>query len=276
MEQAADRLLELIDEWLEEAGECSSNLKALARELMSLRENCNAVETVGSTVAVAGSLLAIGGAFFTGGASLALLGAVGGVGAGVSVVTKITEQFMTSSKLNSVKKIDKNCNEISEKIQSLFNQLRDECPSSETTQKDQYAVNEILKAISRRSGIGCFTYVTDFHDVVHGLVENDLVKAISKGLAVSLMGEFLSAFSLLSAAASKGGERVGKAVAIRGASRFLGGVVGLAFSLPEAIDNWTEAIKNKHETQASKSLRDTAEKIDDTRRNLTDKLSQIQ
>ncbi|KAK7938464.1 hypothetical protein WMY93_001790 [Mugilogobius chulae] len=58
-------LLSLIDEWLEEAEECSCNLRALAGELESLREGCNACETVGSTVAVAGSILSIGAAFFT-------------------------------------------------------------------------------------------------------------------------------------------------------------------------------------------------------------------
>ncbi|KAK7938465.1 hypothetical protein WMY93_001791 [Mugilogobius chulae] len=88
--------------------------------------------------------------------------------------------------------------------------------------------------------------------------------------------EVLSVFSLISAAASTGGAQIGKAVAIRGASKFLGGVVGLAFSLPEAITNWENAIKNRHETEASKSLRDTAEKTDQARRNLSHNLSQIQ
>ncbi|CAL9689728.1 unnamed protein product [Knipowitschia caucasica] len=276
MGSAADELLELIYKWLEAAKDCGSNLRGLAEELVSLREGCCAAETVGSTVAVAGSVVAIGAAFFTGGASLALwgMGVMGGVGAGINLATKITERFMSSNKLNRVTEIDQNCRKISNEMQALFQRLREECPCSDPDQQEQYVVEEILKAISRRFGLGYY-FCTDLSSVVYDIKENVLVLGVTTSLVCPLVGEVLAAFSLIRVVGSKGGAEVGKAVAIQGVARFLGGVVGLAFSLPEAIDNWKEAIKSNHETQASKSLNDTADQIDKVRNNLSDKLSQI-
>ncbi|KAK7929831.1 hypothetical protein WMY93_006226 [Mugilogobius chulae] len=254
------QLLNLIYEWIEKAEECSRNLRGLAAELESLREDCNAWETVGNTAAVVGSALAIGAAFFTGGASLALLGAVGGgIGTTVSLVTKITEHFKSSSKLERVEEIDKRCNRIADRIQELFDKIKKESPSGKSEEQDQYVVKEFLKAVSRKSGLDSDMNVKDLDDLIRVLLDNALLEG-----------------KLLSAAAKKGGEQIGKAVVIRGASRFLGGVVGLAFSLPEAIDNWTEAIKDKHETKVTKSLKETATKIDEAAENLSSKLKQIQ
>ncbi|KAI3359376.1 hypothetical protein L3Q82_002884 [Scortum barcoo] len=44
-------------------------------------------------------------------------------------------------------------------------------------------------------------------------------------------------------------------------SEVVGGAVGLAFALPEAIDSWTDQIKNNHVTKASQSLKDTSDTI---------------
>ena len=41
----------------------------------------------------------------------------------------------------------------------------------------------------------------------------------------------------------------------------VGGAVGMGFALYEAIDSWTDLIKNNHVTEASQSLRDTADDI---------------
>ena len=41
----------------------------------------------------------------------------------------------------------------------------------------------------------------------------------------------------------------------------VGGAVGMGFALPEAIDNWKDLIEKNHETEASRSLRDTADDI---------------
>ncbi|XP_072300075.1 uncharacterized protein [Eucyclogobius newberryi] len=209
MADIADKLLKLMYEWIEEAQDCSSNLRALADELVKLRNNCNTAETVGSTVAVVGSVLSIGAAFFTAGASLALLGVVGGVGAGVSIVTKITEALMSSSKLKRITEIDKKCTEITDEIKRLYDQLREKCPSSSDDQKDHYVTKEILKAISRRN---CLEIDTDiFDDAIRHLLRTGTVQAVTTGLVVSLVGEVLFMFSLLPSLALKGGAEAGKA-----------------------------------------------------------------
>ncbi len=41
----------------------------------------------------------------------------------------------------------------------------------------------------------------------------------------------------------------------------VGAAVGLAFALPEAIEIWKDQIKKNHVTEASQSLRDTADAI---------------
>lgn len=54
-----------------------------------------------------------------------------------------------------------------------------------------------------------------------------------------------------------------------------GGAVGLAFALPEAIDNWKELIKNNHVTEASQSLRDTADALLKISRTLREQLNNM-
>lgn len=313
MGTCADRLLSLMYEWLREARDCSSNLRALAQELESLREDCNAGEMVGSTLGVIGAVTSIAAAPFTGGASVVMMGAVtGGIGATISVVSKITEQFKASSKLKRVKEIDERCNEIADKIQELFEELRGQCPSSCTDEQDMHVVKEFLRAMARRNGLDIDSNIRDLDDLMRYLKKNVLVGVISRRLASSVIHEVLTVLqlfslmlegtvlpaatagakqigktvvtygasklegALISAAAKTGGKQVGKTVAIRGASRMLGGVVGLAFSLPEAIESWTNAIENKHETDASKSLRDNGKKIEKAAKKLSSKLSTIE
>lgn len=291
MSRSTDRLLKLIFDWIQEGEEYSSNLRALARELESLREKCNAAETVGSSVAVVGAVCLIGAGVatvLTGGAALPLLGAVGatcsGVGAGISVVSVITEHFQSSSELDKVKKIDKKCNDIAEEIQELFDKLKAECPSRNSDDKDRHVVSEILRTMVKQNGLADEIPIKDFDDLMNSLKENALFKGITRGLATSLLRkvlDVLTVFSLkmegkfLSNIVSKGGKQIVKGVVGKGAAKILGGIVGLAFSLPEAIDNWTEAIKKNHVTEASQSLRDTAKQIKEATEKLSNNLSEI-
>lgn len=50
----------------------------------------------------------------------------------------------------------------------------------------------------------------------------------------------------------------------------------MAFSLPDAIKTWGDAIKNNHETKASRSLRDTAKSIDDAIEKLTNRMDKTE
>lgn len=55
----------------------------------------------------------------------------------------------------------------------------------------------------------------------------------------------------------------------------MGGAVGLAFALSEAIDNWKDMIEKNHVTEASQSLRDTADAILEMTRTLRKQLDDI-
>ncbi|KAM9408141.1 uncharacterized protein KZ484_024338 [Pholidichthys leucotaenia] len=67
----------------------------------------------------------------------------------------------------------------------------------------------------------------------------------------------------------------GLRTALKGGARVLGGAVGMLFSLPEAIDSWSKAIEENHETEASKSLKVTAKEIQDAAQTLQKKLDEI-
>lgn len=258
MSGTADHLLRLIQDWTKEARECSSNLRALADELETLRRDCNIAGTVGTTVAVVGGV-AVAAAPFTGGASLAVGGAVvGAVGAGVSLGTSITEHFLSNGKLERVKQIDEKCSKIAAKIKQLFQKLRDECPSVNKDERDQHVVKEFITAMMRRSGQSPREIIARIQSIKH--MHNALVMDVLSVFSLRMEGVLL-------AMAAAAGKQLGK-VAIAGEAMAIGrvtgkflGVVGLALTLPEAIQNWTEAIQNNHETEASRSLREMAQKI---------------
>ncbi|KAI9523663.1 hypothetical protein NQZ68_025385 [Dissostichus eleginoides] len=54
-----------------------------------------------------------------------------------------------------------------------------------------------------------------------------------------------------------------------------GGAVGFAFALHEAIDSWKTMIKNNHVTEASQSMRDTANALDQMCRTLRNQVDDI-
>ncbi|XP_056144146.1 protein starmaker-like [Lampris incognitus] len=70
--------------------------------------------------------------------------------------------------------------------------------------------------------------------------------------------------------------KAGFKTAFKGGAMLVGGAVGLAFALPEAIDNWKDMIEKKHVTEASQSLRDTADEIENACRTLREELDEIQ
>ncbi|CAB1421297.1 unnamed protein product, partial [Pleuronectes platessa] len=53
----------------------------------------------------------------------------------------------------------------------------------------------------------------------------------------------------------------GMKTVLKGGGMLVGGAIGKAFALNEAIDSWTDLIKNSNVTEASQSLRDTAKAI---------------
>ncbi len=160
----ADQLLEMMFSWIEQRECCAEQLRELAQELESLRKKCNASECVGNSVSVVGAACLIGAGvatFFTGGAAAPLLGVAGavysGVGATISVVTKITEFFSSSDTIKKAQKIEKKSNEIAEEIQELFQKLKAErkkaCSFADPDDLDRHVMTEILSAMARRSGL---------------------------------------------------------------------------------------------------------------------------
>ncbi|KAA8587328.1 hypothetical protein FQN60_016190, partial [Etheostoma spectabile] len=172
----ADQLLELMFSWIEQRERCAEQLMKLARELESLREKCNFSESVGSGMSLVGAAGLFGAGVatvLTAGAAAPLLAAEllalgAGVGVAVSVVTKITEHFLSSHTLKTAQEIEQKGNEIAERIPKLFQQLKE---------------------------------------------------------------------------------------------KVVGGAVGMSFALHEFINNWKELIAKNHVTEASQSLRDTADAI---------------
>ncbi|KAK0141755.1 hypothetical protein N1851_020579 [Merluccius polli] len=283
----ADQLLELIFSWIDQRELCAEQLRKLARELESLRKKCNGSECVGSSVSVVGAACLIGAGaatVFTGGAAapfLAFLGGVySGVGVTISVVTKITEHFLSSDTMEEAQKIEKKSNDIAEKIQKLFKQLKEERKEGSSftdDELDRHVMTEILGAVARRSGlkqkiIDSMYERMDFFNAEPGYMRHNH-SFHNPNVMVALAGILMfftfegsgKKYKLLFAEGAKQlikqMSTTGLKTALKGGAMVVGGAVGMAFALPEAIDNWKDQIKNNHVTEASQSLRDTADEI---------------
>ncbi|XP_051275853.1 uncharacterized protein LOC127374500 [Dicentrarchus labrax] len=294
----ADQLLELMFSWIEQRERCAEKLRKLAKELELLREKCNAAECVGSTYAVVGSLSLIGAGVatvFTGGAAAPLLGVAGavcsGVGLTVSVASKIIEHFSSSDTMKEAQEIEKKSNKVAEEIQDLFRQLKAECSSTDPDEVDQHVMTEILKGMARRCGLKW--HLMDFKRIFVAIKRNIneiLFSPVVKVALVVKLASILNFFTFkvngkiykhlfnkgakeftipMTKIAEEGAKKLTKDMAktgfkkaFKGGAMVVGGAVGLAFELPEAIDNWKELIKNNHVTEASQSLRDTAKAIE--------------
>lgn len=195
----ADQLVELMFSWIKKRENCAKKLKKLADELETLREKCNSAECAGSTVSVIGAASLIGAGvatFFTAGAAVPALAIVGGiysgVGAAVSVTTKIIEHFSSSDTLKEAEKIEKENNETAKSIQNLFEQLKVEVkrmyPSANPDQVDRHVMTSFMGAVARRSGLKLninFSQHESFYLIEPGMRQNSLnTFAMTAGLTV--------------------------------------------------------------------------------------------
>ncbi|XP_028456306.1 uncharacterized protein LOC114570262 [Perca flavescens] len=285
----ADQLLEQMLSWIEQRESCAKQLKKLAQELESLREKCNASECVGSTVAVAGAACLIGAGVatvLTAGAAAPFLGLLGaaysGVGVAVSVGTKITEHFLSSNTMKETQNIEQKSNEIAEKIQKLFEQLKAErrevSSFADPDDLDRHIMTEILRAMARRSGLDRkinFRMLEDEPQFSFNIPRSIGLHRVyfSTPVMVGFLG--ILAFFTFEVSGKKHKFLFAKGVkqllklmsttafkrALKGGALVVGGAVGMGISLLEAIDNWKHMIKKNHVTEASQSLRDTADAI---------------
>lgn len=300
----ADQLVELMFSWIEKRENCAEQLKKLADELETLREKCNVAKCAGSTASMIGTASLIGAGvatIFTAGLAAPLLviaGVVGGAGVAVSVGTKITELFLSSDTLKDAEKIEKENNEIAERIQNLFGQLKVEVkrmyPYADPDQVDRLVISAFMVAVARRSSRGlqidfrrlandCFPSTQP--NKTSQLTKNVIVLV---GLGVGVLG-VLTFFTfkakgkicqdLIETAVIRLTQKIAKTgvkTALKRGAMVVGAAVGLAFALYDAIDNWTDLIKNNHETEASRSVRDTADDILKTCRVLREELRDIE
>nr|XP_029134548.1 uncharacterized protein LOC109989308 [Labrus bergylta] len=278
----ADQLLEQMFSWIEQREQCARKLKKLAQELESLRENWNASKAVGRSVAVVGAVCFLGAGvatLCTGGAAAPLLGLAGGVfsGLGISVITKITKHLSSSDTMKDAKKIESKSNEITTKIQKLFQKLKEERQQAGSftgpDDLDRHVMTEILGAMARRSGMHP-------HFIMQMLQRPKLFfnggpgsiglnqRAFNPELMVVFAG-ILSFFTLTAVS------KTGLKTVLKGGAMAVGGAIGIAFELPEAINQWKDLIEKNHVTEASQSLRDTANDLKKISRTLRKQLDKI-
>ncbi|XP_028268090.1 uncharacterized protein LOC114440035 isoform X2 [Parambassis ranga] len=299
----ADRLLDEIFSWIEQRESCAAKLRKLARELEELRKKCKATEFVGSSVAVAGAACLIGAGVVTlctGGAAAPFLGVLGaaytGVGTTISVAAEIIEHFISSDTMEEAQKVEKKSDRIAEEIQRLFRKLKTEKKevnrSADPDELDQHVMTEVMKAMARRMGVKHkinVTYINDepYFTLVGGCGLGGLKPMIVNEAMVSLAG-ILSCFAYqlngkkYKFLFTKGTEQLIKLIStngfktlLKGGAKVVGGAVGMAFALSEAIDNWKDLIKKNHVTEASQSLRDTADAIKKMTQTLREQLDSI-
>ncbi|KAK5856872.1 hypothetical protein PBY51_008436 [Eleginops maclovinus] len=282
-----DELVDLMFRWLEKRERCAKQLRELARELEVLREKCNASECVGNSVSVVGGACLVGAGvatLCTGGLAAPFLGFLGaaytGVGLTISLVTKLTEHLLSSKRTKKAQLLESESNRIAERIKHLFEQLRAECRkesfNADEDELEQRVIAKILAAIARRSGQKWT--VCDSIDLYSGSqisVNALLLKLVLPTVVVAGLAGILVFFAfrasgkkvkLLFAEAGQPliqkGATTGLKTALKGGGMVVGGAVGLAFSLPEAIDSWKEMIEKNHVTEASQSMRDIADAMD--------------
>ncbi|XP_030266950.1 uncharacterized protein LOC115578228 [Sparus aurata] len=274
---SADLLVELMFSWIEKRENCAMKLKKLADELETLRKKCNSAECAGSTASMIGAASLIGAGvvtFCTGGAAAPALAIAGGVGVGtgvtVSVTTKIIEHFSSSDTLKDAEDIEDNNNAIAEIIQNLFEQLKVEVkrmyPSADPDQVDQRVMTSFMEAVARRSDLKLnidFSKHESLDRTELGNRQNSrAVCGIFKDFPLKTAGKQSELFiAEATKQLIKEMSTAGLKTAIGGGAMVVGGAVGMGFALPEVIDSWKHMIENNHETEASRSIRDTADDI---------------
>ncbi|KAF1380247.1 hypothetical protein PFLUV_G00184850 [Perca fluviatilis] len=206
--------------------------------------------------------------------------AYSGVGVAVSVVTKITEHVLSSNTMKEAQNIDKKSNEIAEKIQKLFEQLKAErrevSSFADPDDLDRHIMTEILRAMARRSGLDWKINFRMLDDEPQFFFSGPRFMGLNQVYFSTPFG-FLGILAFFTFEVNgkefqflfaKGAKELIKLLpanafktALKGGAKVVGGAVGMAFALPEAIDNWKDMIEKNHATEASQSLRDTADTI---------------
>ncbi|XP_033991723.1 uncharacterized protein LOC117487175 [Trematomus bernacchii] len=299
----ADKLVDLMFRWMEKRERCAEQLRELARELEVLRKKCNGSQCVGNSVSVVGaaSLLGAGVATLcTGGLAAPFLGLLGAaytvVGLTISGVTQLTEYLSSSERTKKAESIESESKRIAEEIDDLFEQLKAECKAesvnADEDELDQLVMAKLPAAIARRNDQKWTVCDSIKRSSSSGPqfsenapLLNQKQNAFKVGLAsVLVVFAFKASGKKAKLLVAEAGKQLIKKIGCTAskvgrtalkAGGLVVGVVGLAFALHDAIDSWKKMIKNNHATEASQSLRDTADSLDEICRMLMIQLEDI-
>ncbi|KAJ3600806.1 hypothetical protein NHX12_031781, partial [Muraenolepis orangiensis] len=275
MGDTADQLLIKILSWLEQKELCAQHMWKLVRELEVLRERCNGGECVGSSLSVLGAACIIG-TIFTAGAAAPFLGALGaayvGSGAVISLTSHVIEHFVSGSTVKNAQKVAKQSETNEVEIMKLIKKLKMERANTDQDE-DKYIAQRFALAMWGKAHTGkpphCASIFLRKAPILLGLLYTFSMFSIGKDgkITGSLVRWGVQQLALTLAKA--GGKTAVKSAKLLGA-------VGMVFALTESIDNWKEMVKKKHVTEASQSLRDSAEKIEQFCKELRNELKIIE
>ncbi|XP_060735248.1 uncharacterized protein LOC132852184 isoform X2 [Tachysurus vachellii] len=290
-----DKLCNELFQWMEKQEECAEYLMNLAKELEEMTEAMTAGQMVGNTATVIGSAVLVGtgiATFLTGGLAAPLLVTAAGVTAGVGAVTSVTckllESWKSSKTMKNAEKTDREIKKIWKHIESLQEQLSKECELTNDFDEVQCEITaRILSAMAKRNGRDLSqSRLTYFLRTDHTYFHTHQSFVPSEGLfmGVSNLLGFIGFNTIFLKTAAKKGVKYaplflvneGMAVALKGAGQAAGGALGLVLAVPDLIDNCEKLIKNKHQTEASKYLRNKACEIRDAVKKIKKQFNELQ
>ncbi|XP_047428691.1 uncharacterized protein LOC124998380 [Mugil cephalus] len=295
---SADILVEKIFSAVKLQNESVEKLKKLATELEGFNKNINVSKVVGSS-ATAGGLAALTlagvAAVCTGGAAIPFLATTGALATGVGLATNMgsdaAREALISSTMKEANKVSEEIKSLGEEIEELMEMVsKEKARRRRKVSQEKYVMERILRAIAKRNGLELkdkYDLITfakrhlkkdmDFNILKKTVLEQSLLLKFVKGsvsnstkttifeekTAKELESNFTKIFESFDVTVSP---KVTKHVAQ--------GVAGLMFAVPELIVN----IENLNNTDnaASETLRNLAETIETTAKDIQSELDEIE
>ncbi|XP_060734883.1 uncharacterized protein LOC132851920 [Tachysurus vachellii] len=285
-----DELINELFQWMEKQEECAQHLMNLAKELEEMTEAMTAGQLVGNSATVLGSAVLVGtgiATLLTGGLAAPLLVTAAGVTAGVGAVTSVTckllESWKSSKTMKNAEKTDREIKKIWKHIESLQEQLSEECELTNDFNEVQCEITaRILKAMAKRNG-------RDLSQSRLTYLLRNLSFVLSEGFFMGSLLVFIGfSCNFLKTASKKeakcvplfltteGMAALSLKTVLKGTSQVAGGALGLVLAVPDLIDNCEKLIKHKHQTEASKYLRNKACEIRDAVKKIKKQFNELQ
>ncbi|KAJ8249323.1 hypothetical protein GJAV_G00233560 [Gymnothorax javanicus] len=202
--------------------------------------------------------------------------------------------------------------EIKKLVKQLMQLCMEEADAAGSSEDaDRYATGYIARGIARQRGLQWTTGLDNWfqnssrfgmhHFQTSSTAHRDILSAIGIGCLTLGLWEILKNKSLqrklfgtggklllltlkesadeMATAGMSAASNLFKDVAVKTMAKGLaqagGGALGLALSLPEAIDNWKDMIENNHVSEASQSMKDAAKQLERANSDLRKELDDI-